>query len=376
MKIFLFSLIFFICSCATNSTYNIADTFNLKDRAVECSKKDPICGVWEVRADGASWQIAIVPTTTDNEWNYHGIALSLSGIVNGPFSIGDLIVKIKKSDSNVFEGCQVWKNLLGMSFGCVSAEFGMKSRKEFVQVNHFSGLSVIGKTWNAILIEPATITHDPQDSKPNSDSEIIGTGTCFAVSPEGYLVTNHHVIKSAAQVHVRMSNGKNLPAKVVASEPSKDLAIIKIDAKNMAYLSFASSNKVGLGDEVFTIGYPLINVLGFDPKYTEGVVSAKSGLAGEALAFQITVPVQPGNSGGPLVNQQGQVIGIITSTGSSIAFFKESGSLPQNINWAVKSDYASILLNDIPMPIRAPAKGRQEAISNTEKAVCMVMVSR
>ncbi|HIB85078.1 MAG TPA: trypsin-like serine protease [Chromatiaceae bacterium] len=302
--------------------------------------------------------------------------------MSGPFSVGELMVKIRKSDGPVFDGCQIWKNGFGMSFGCSSAEFGMNNNRQFMQVNHYSGLSAIGKTWNATLIEPQVRSANagrhkpsvPSPPRPLAADQKIGLGSCFAVSSDGYLVTNNHVIEGAKLIYVRTSKGEALPASVVAAAPSTDLAILKIDVRNMPYLSFASSKNVSLGEKVFTIGYPLAHMLGTDPKYTEGVVSSKSGLGGEAVTFQITVPIQPGNSGGPLVNQQGQVVGVITSTASSIAFFRESGNMPQNINWAVKSDYASLLLDEIPS--RTPAKGRKEAIKNTEEAICMVLTKR
>ena len=181
------------------------------------------------------------------------------------------------------------------------------------------------------------------------------------------------ILSAYNQIYVRTAVGETLPATVITSAPSTDLAVLKIDTTNTPYLSLVSAKKVSLGDEVFTIGYPLAQLLGTDPKYTEGVVSSKTGIGGEPVTLQITVPIQPGNSGGPLVNKYGQVIGIVTSTASSIAFLRESGNLPQNINWAVKSDYAALLLEEIPEA--GPVRGRQEAISNTEKSVCMVLTS-
>lgn len=210
--------------------------------------------------------------------------------------------------------------------------------------------------------------------EPKSKEKSIVLGTCFAVSPKGHLVTNHHVIEGATDIVVRFPNGKNLPARVITSTASTDLAVLKVETSNLPYLTFSSSRNVDIGDEVFTIGYPLAQMLGTDAKFTNGVISAKSGLEGEPVAYQITVPVQPGNSGGPLVNDNGQVVGVITSTASSIAFFKESGNMPQNINWAVKSDYVLPLLESLPADVKA--KGRKEAISNVEKAVCMVLSVR
>lgn len=209
---------------------------------------------------------------------------------------------------------------------------------------------------------------------PKEREGTVGLGTCFGVSPNGHLVTNHHVIEGANDIVVRLSDGKTLPARVLTSTASTDLAVLKVDANNTPYLPLVSSRSVEFGDEVFTIGYPLAQMLGTEPKFTDGVISAKSGLGGEPIAYQITVPIQPGNSGGPLVNKHGQVIGVITSTASSIAFFKESGNMPQNINWAVKSDYVFPLLNKI--PAERTINGRKMVIGSVKKAACMVLTSR
>lgn len=101
--------------------------------------------------------------------------------------------------------------------------------------------------------------------KPKANGKRVGLGTCFAISPNGYIATNNHVIEGAGQIYVRMSNGTTLPAKVVSSTASNDLAVLRVGAKNISYLSVSSSRQVSLGDEVFTIGYPLANVLGMDP---------------------------------------------------------------------------------------------------------------
>ena len=106
--------------------------------------------------------------------------------------------------------------------------------------------------------------------------------------------------------------------------------------------------RVKQGQRVFTLGYPVPGVLGEEVKYTEGVISSLSGLQGEDSLMRITVPVQPGNSGGPLVNEAGEVVGIITSSAAISAFFRLTGTLPQNVNWAVKGNYILSLLNDKP----------------------------
>jgi S1-C subfamily serine protease len=140
------------------------------------------------------------------------------------------------------------------------------------------------------------------------------------------------------------------------------------------YLELAPARSVRPGDPVFTVGFPMIGLLGPEPKFTDGSVSALSGLRGEASLVQITVPVQPGNSGGPLLNNLGQVVGIVTSSAAIPSFLEKAGTLPQNVNWAVKSEYARPLYESVPG--EGPSGGRAVAIDRAMKATCMVEASR
>jgi S1-C subfamily serine protease len=99
-----------------------------------------------------------------------------------------------------------------------------------------------------------------------------------------------------------------------------------------------------MGDKEFTIGYPAHRLMGDNPKYTEGVVNATSGLQNDPTVFQISVQIQPGNSGGPLFNATGEVIGITTSSLDPKVAIGTFGTLPQNVNYAIKSTYISALL--------------------------------
>jgi S1-C subfamily serine protease len=125
-----------------------------------------------------------------------------------------------------------------------------------------------------------------------------------------------------------------------------------------------------MGDKVFTIGFPVSLVLGKEAKYTEGVVSSISGIKDTSSLLQITVPVQPGNSGGPLVNEKGEVVGIITSSAAILPFVKESGTLPQNINWAVKADYLRPLI-ELPETERRELS-REQLIDCVKKATFFI----
>jgi S1-C subfamily serine protease len=155
--------------------------------------------------------------------------------------------------------------------------------------------------------------------------------------------------------------------------PSTDLALLRLEHQTPGYLSLADARSLHLGDPVFTVGFPATDLLGTQPKFTDGSVSALSGLGGEATVIQTTVPVQPGNSGGPLLNSAGEVVGVMTSTAAVRAFLAREGTLPQNINWAVKAEYA-IPLFDQPER-QPPAADRAAAIDRAVKATCLVQAT-
>jgi len=136
-------------------------------------------------------------------------------------------------------------------------------------------------------------------------------------------------------------------------------------------LNFASPGAADIGDDVFTLGFPISDILGKEVKYSEGVINSLSGIQGDATFFQISVPIQPGNSGGPLVNQAGDVVGIVTATAAVEEFYKATGSLPQNVNWAVKAAYASLIL---PSSARKGKRAIDNPVKNTKFSVVFIEV--
>ncbi len=167
----------------------------------------------------------------------------------------------------------------------------------------------------------------------------LSTGTAFFVSWDGHLVTNYHVIRGASKVDVKLDDGDLIEAEVVAEWRREDLALLKVDAIRKPLPLRRESNLLK-GQDVFTLGYPLISLQGQEQKATFGQVNALSGLRGDERFAQIDVPIQPGNSGGPLLNEQGEVVGIVTSMLHPLATLAVAGVIPQNVNYAIKSDLA------------------------------------
>ncbi len=172
------------------------------------------------------------------------------------------------------------------------------------------------------------------------------SGTAFFITEDGYLLSNNHVIQGAARIMVKTSSGL-WSASIVKTDPVNDIALLKVSGSFRA-VPLASSREGKMGDSVFTVGFPNIGLQGTEAKFTKGEISSLSGVQDDPREFQISVAVQPGNSGGPLVNAAGNVVGIVTARLSDAAGLESSGMLPQNVNYATKISYALPLLESVP----------------------------
>lgn len=165
------------------------------------------------------------------------------------------------------------------------------------------------------------------------------TGTGFALN-NNYIVTNNHVVEGANNIYIQGINGDfnhKYNAEVVATDRHNDLAIIKLKGINISSIGIPYSVQYSVsdvGEEVFVLGYPLTSTMGDEIKLTTGVISSKTGYQGDVAMYQISAPIQPGNSGGPLFDSKGNVIGIISA--------KHKGA--ENVGYAIKTSYLKNLI--------------------------------
>jgi S1-C subfamily serine protease len=178
-----------------------------------------------------------------------------------------------------------------------------------------------------------------------SNTVPVSSGTGFAISKTGIVVTNSHVIAKGTKIFIRGINGdfsRRYLAKVLVEDKNNDLAIIKlIDSifiSDSEIPFIISSTTSDVGTSVFTLGYPLKSIMGEEIKLTNGIISSKSGFQGDVTCYQISVPLQPGNSGGPLIDHAGNLIGI---TNSKLV-------VGENVSYAIKAKYLVNLLEVIP----------------------------
>ena len=161
----------------------------------------------------------------------------------------------------------------------------------------------------------------------------VGTATAFVVSPDGVLLTNAHVAGNCREISVRQLNGTTSAASLLATDATNDLALIKIMAPTPDIAQFRGVPDIRQGDNVIAVGFPLHDILSAGTTLTTGTVSALAGVKNDSRTLQVSAPLQHGNSGGPVLDQSGNVVGIVSS-----GFDKPlDGSMPQNVNFAIKT---------------------------------------
>ena len=183
----------------------------------------------------------------------------------------------------------------------------------------------------ALLKIAVAATRATQPAIPTRKS----SGSGFFVSKEGHFVTNLHVIDGCGKVTV-MASGTQFDADVLSVDEANDLALLKAGGGQRKSAQLRTARRAALGERVTVAGFPLSGLLADDLNVTSGEISALAGLGNNPRVIQITAPVQPGNSGGPLLDKSGQVIGVVVSKLNATKVYKLTGDLPQNINFAVK----------------------------------------
>jgi S1-C subfamily serine protease len=181
----------------------------------------------------------------------------------------------------------------------------------------------------------------PPPARP--DESQISTGTAFFVTQDGTLVTNAHVVENCSLVRVKTSDGAVSDARIVARDATNDLAILKTEKTPRKIAALRTSARLGEGIEAF--GFPHADILATSGNFTLGNITALSGMGDDSRFIQISSPVQAGNSGGPLLDQSGNLVGVVTAKLDALNVAIKDGDLPQNVNFAVKSAILAIFLD-------------------------------
>jgi hypothetical protein len=203
--------------------------------------------------------------------------------------------------------------------------------------------------------------------------KVIGSGTGFFITENGYILTCHHVIKHASEIKIKLD--ENIyTAKIIRKDSKNDLALLKIDGSFSA-LAFSPDRSAKMGQNVFTIGYPNPLLQGVNAKFTDGSINSLTGAQDDLRLYQTSIPVQPGNSGGAMLDEKGNILGVIIAMLDAKTAFNSSGSLPQNVNYAIKKVYAQAMIDTLPEisdKLISPSKDKIDSVERAKKATVMI----
>jgi hypothetical protein len=210
--------------------------------------------------------------------------------------------------------------------------------------------------------------------------EEVKTGSGFIFHPAGYILTNNHVVDDTTEQIVILPNGNRITAKLVATDPKKDLAVLKIPGSNFPTLPIGESRKISVMDPVLAMGFPMSSTIGYDVSAYDGKINAIR-QSDHAPLFQIDANINPGNSGGPLLNDRGEVIGIVVAKINAMQLAKTMGAIPERINFAIPIDEAhSIILTAYPAGFtpshRTAALRDQEIFAQSKDATVLIMAPK
>ncbi len=180
-------------------------------------------------------------------------------------------------------------------------------------------------------------------TQPEQESQ-LPAGTGFIVSREGHVLTNFHVIQGCKKIVCDLG-GKPSLLSVTQTDTRNDLALLKLNNPSPPPLKFRDGKSIRAGDGIVVVGYPLQELLANQAHVTTGTVSALAGPGNDTRILQITAPVQPGNSGGPLLDMTGNVVGIVIAKLDAIKTAQLTGDLPQNVNFAINAAVVKLFLD-------------------------------
>lgn len=260
--------------------------------------------------------------------------------IHQTLDINNITYSVTETSSNIINLWQKYKTnwAIAASVGIICTIITLFSTSQFTKNSHNSNYSALKRDMESIKKSQNALIKGYDISTPNTNanqSQVGGSG--FALTNNGYFVTNYHVVEGSDSVYIQNNKGQSFKVNIIYINPTYDIAILGISDStftNLPTLPYTFKKSLSdLGEEVYTIGYPRDEVV-----YGKGYLSSATGYGGDSTAYQVSIPVNPGNSGGPLLDSRGNVIGLI----------KGKQMLTDGAAFAIKSNYILQSIENIP----------------------------
>jgi S1-C subfamily serine protease len=272
-----------------------------------------------------------IDVTFDGKNRFHLFGIALSPALESAVLPNNVLTQFRKSHTMLVEA-----RGLTTQFALPSTDQLASTISNCVAKVKANGISNVGD-FSIAVVKPVVQSPVSSTSAPDPNKTTQQDGTGFLVSTSGHIVTNYHVIDGCVgDIKGNLTGEGTINLRIVSTDETNDLALLQAQ-KTFNDVATIRGSAIHPGDSIIAIGYPLHGLLTSDFTVTAGIVSSLSGLLNDTRYLQISAGVQSGNSGGPLLDTSGNVVGIVAAKLNAIKFAKATGDLPQNINFAVKT---------------------------------------
>jgi hypothetical protein len=285
------------------------------------------------------------------------------------FASGDKYVGAWKNDKEHGQGTYTWIDGSKYTGNFIDGDFNGYGKLVYNDgyVEEGNWVDGILSTYSKSIEENKVENNNKNSYTDNSKVFPAASGTAFSISKDGYLITNDHVISDCVRLTAHNDNLKS-EAKVILNDPLNDVALLKTDLSRLTALPF-SINKAALMQEIYVAGFPFGDYYSSSVKVTKGIVSALSGMGNNFSNFQIDAALQPGNSGGPVIDEKGNLIGVAVAKLDQSATFDDFGTLPENTNFAIKT---GVIKNILDAAKIKPRQANKKNLSRDKLATLIV----
>jgi S1-C subfamily serine protease len=330
--------------CAVTAPYN---------SGINLFLTETVNGIWVLGFAHQNWDLAAGQTSTidltfDGQAQFHVFASAVNKVlITAILPTGPVRDHLRKDNTMVavING-QAHQFVLTSAGEAMSAVTNCVTKTKASGVAHAGDFSHPEKP----AVKQAKSAAPPPPAQPSKTKTVEVSGSGFVVSPTGHIVTNQHVIGGCVgDIRGNAPGGSPMNLRVVSTDEINDLALLQ------APITFTDTAKIRgtairSGEAVIAIGFPFHGLLTSDVTVTTGIISSLSGILNDTRHLQISAPVQPGNSGGPLLDMSGNVVGVVAAKLNAIKFAKVSGDLPENVNFAIKTGAMRDFLDNSVIP--------------------------